>query len=334
MEILIQNKKIKLLFLIVFTLLFYVSDKSVISAPIISTPLCGGPFPYVDMPPPMHTLQFHCSTNISGISPGMTYKLGVFTPSYKTIKESGHGNNIDFTTPDPIRYRFRASGPYQLGNTENITTKTLGNLVTLLNNNINANGTYIFDLLYDTYEADLGETTYYQPFTIGLYLDGGLPINSVSSNLNFSISNWFHVYTYTSPALRISGGPGFFKRNAYYQSEENNIEIASNNQWILQVSLSDDLNSGKDIVSMLDFSFKCGGLGFINLAPTFIKFANANQYYDAAQSLPGNFSTGTYDGKSLVKKQVLFIYGFKNSKVYKPGKYNSTVNYKINNATE
>jgi|GEM_PF-5837002 len=326
-----NREKIKRFLLIVFALfLLIVSNKSAKSAVSISSPLCAGPTADVTMPAPMHTLRYSCSVVISGTA-GSAYDLGVYVPDYITTWVSGHGSTITYTSPDALRYRFRADGAVQSGNSENITTSDRGSAVAKLINNIAADGTYTFDLLYDTYEADYGGTSYSQSFTLGLYKTEGNPDASVASSLSFTIGNWLYIYKYVSPTVSVSSTPDFFEKNTYYDADQILIEIAANNEWIFKITLSGDLSSGSDTASVSDNYFKISGTGFVNLASSYKQLAVANEYYDAAENTVGEYYTGTSDNKSLSKKSLYIIYGFKNSNVYVPGSYTTTVKYRLTN---
>lgn len=315
--------------LIVFALILIVfSGKTAESAVSLSSPLCAGPFPDVTMPAPMHSLRYNCSVNVQGTA-NKLFHLGIFTLDYVTPKVSGNGSNIDFTTPDALRYRFRAAGAAQAGGTENITIDNRGASVTKLIDAITSDGTYTFDLIYDTYEADVGETVYSQPFTLGIYKTGGEETASIASSLSFTIANYLYIYKYAAPAVTVTPGLAYFDKNTYYEAEQVLIEIAVNNQWDLKPALSGDLSSGGDSAYVNDNYFKCSGSGFVNLASDFTQFAVANQYYPGAQNTVGEYTTGSSDGKSLNNKQIQFIYGFKNSQVYVPGGYTTTVNYRL-----
>jgi len=313
-------------FFALFLLIF--SNNIAKSAVSLSSPLCAGPFPDGTTLAPMHTLRYNCSVNVSGTA-GDTYTLGVFVPTYTTSWVSGNGSSFDYTATDPLRYRFRADGPYQNGNSANITTMDRGSNVTLLDNAITTDKTYYFDLLYDTYEADFGDTSYSQPFTLGLYKTGDLPAISVDSSLAFTIADYLHIYKYTSPTVSVTPGLGYFAKNTYYEADQILIDIAVNNQWAFKVALSGNLSSGSDTASVADIFFKCSGSGFVNLATDFTQFVEANYYYSCAQNAVGEYTTGSTDGKSLNRKQIQIIYGFKNSEVYVPGSYTTTANYKL-----
>jgi len=261
-----------------------------------------------------------CSANITGVAKNDSLSLGIYTSNYNTTKVSGNGPTIDFRQPESPVYRFRANGPLQGGSPANITTLATRTSVTMLANTITVNKTVDFDILYTTYEADYGGTQYSQPFNVGLYSTGSLPINIKNSALSFIIENVNNVSV--SGPLNVQMTPDkVFTFNNIFESNPVTVTIKTNNIWKLQANLLNDLISEGNIIPVGSNYFQISGTGFTNLSATPVQFVLTNTFYDAAQSSPSVYRTGTSDNISLNPLNLILKYSFKNTALFKSGIY-------------
>jgi len=287
------------------------------AAPKISTISCGSPIEEPNWP--RNVFRFNCSATVSGIK-SEPLSLGVYTSNYNTTRVSGNGRTIDYRQPENPIYRLRADGPLQNGIPENITTQASKTTVTMVVDNIRTNTTYDFDLLYTTYEADLGDTDYKQNFTVGLYSKGNLAISSKSSSVPFTIQNKSYI-TVSGPIRVIMTPDKIFSFNNIFDSNFVTVTLKCNNTWKLQTKLLNDLVSNGNTILASSNYFQASGTGFVNLASSPVRFLVKNTLYDAAQETSGVYSTGTTDNINLRGLDIIFKYSFKNTQLFKSGDY-------------
>lgn len=280
---------------------------------------------------PKNTLKTTCNININLPSGGTTYKIGVYAANYNTVKNSGNGPTIDYRTPEDPVYRFQANGPYQAGTPANITTSSTGGTVTIVVNNITRTSPqdYSFDLLYNTFEADYGDTNYSQSVTVAVYKNNNAPLVTQTGSRSFTIRNRQIYSISAAPVVQLTSFADVFTLNQYHYSNTFTAYVAANNSWKLQTSLSGDLMAGSDSLPFNTNYFKSDGTGFDNLAPAYTNFTAANTYYDVAQNSAGEYTTGSVDGKNLSNKNITFSYAFKNTQPFKSGNYLTTTIFKL-----
>jgi len=263
-----------------------------------------------------------CSANITGVAKNDNLSLGIYTSNYNTTKVAGNGSTIDYRQPESPIYRFRVIGPLQGGLPANITTLATRTSVTMVANNITTNATVDFDILYTTYEADYGGTQYSQPFNVGLYSTGSLPINIKNSSLSFVIENRSDV-SVSGPLIVQMTPDKVFTFNNTFESNPVTVTVKSNNIWKLQVNLLNDLIFEGNILPVSSNYFQASGTGFTNLSSSPVQFVLTNTYYDAAQSSTGVYRTGTTDNINLNPLNMILKYSFKNTALFKSGLYAS-----------
>lgn len=278
---------------------------------------------------PRKTFTATCSVTADSLNTGSTYKIGIFTSNYTTTKVSGNGSNLDYENPE---HRFKVNGPDQAGTPANITTSSNGSKSTPIKTGITGVTNYStnFDISYITYEADVGDTTYQQPFILGLYIGNGSSATSTPINMDFTIERIQHSITTSAPPTANVSVVNAITPNAEQDSNTFTVNVKANSTWLLKTQLSGNLLSGGDTIPVSSEYFRATGSGFSNLASTKTQFATAGIDYNVAQNSAGVYTTGSSDGISLNTLGVQVIYTHKTTSIFSPNSYTTNTTLLLN----
>ncbi len=192
-----------------------------------------------------------------------------------------------------------------MGMYQNIESSKHISKATIIKQGIKSAKNINFEIIYTTYEADYGNTTYGHRLYFNLYKESNI---KKTRTVDFIFTTENRQYLNISGPLYVELSPAdMFNFKKFYDSNTVTVTVKSNSCWLLQSKINGDPS--------LSNYYRVSGINFNNFAPGRKPFSQNNVFYNLASGNRRNYTTGSYDGINLSGVDIAVTYSLLYKKV-------------------